>query len=57
MDKTMQWVERVFSFLTGFILATLIMTIIFIISTHAAMHTNSSSRMRYVPARSILISP
>jgi uncharacterized membrane protein YgaE (UPF0421/DUF939 family) len=57
MDKLILTINRVFSFLIGFLLATLVMTMLFIISTQATCHTNSSLKMRYVPARSIIITP
>lgn len=57
MDKFTLTINRVFSFLVGFLLATLVMTMLFIISTQATCNTNSSLKMRYVPARSIIITP
>lgn len=57
MDKFTLTINRIFSFIIGFLLATLVMTMLFIISTQATCNTNSSIKMRYISARSIIITP
>lgn len=57
MDKYMLTVNRVFSFLLGFLLAFIITTFFFMISMINISHNTKSLRMHYVDPRTIIITP